>query len=547
MARERWRYVFRQGMANLHRPRNQTRAVVTALGFGVGLLAALYLIQSNLLRQVSLTTARTTGQPNLVFIDIQSDQAAGVEKAITDAGHPVVQAIPLIPMRITGVNGRTNAQLMEDTATARRPSQGLLRREYRSTWRDTIVSSEKLIGGAMWHGRGEGVPDSTGALVYPMSLTGDVATDLRVHIGDRITWDVQGLVLQTKLVALREVDWARFEPNFFAVFSTAALEHAPATWVVLTHVDDGGERAVLQRTVAEHFSNVIAFDIALLQKTVERIFRKVAIAVRFMAGFSLITGALVLLGAVAAGRLQRIREGALLKTLGATRRQLTRILLTEYLALGALSALVGVGLASLGAWAFVKFVLTLEFVLPIVPLGVVFVLTAVLVAVVGLTASREVFRRTAMEVLREVQGPTLCRPENEEGPSRAPLFGLPGNSRSGTHHVYAAGPGRHAELGGRAVPAAHEDRVAQGQRLSRPRGTGGEPDPVKKPPPFQSAPPLMSAPAPLFSRGPCGYGAAGLLPPPDALMSPATWTKFAAVRPPSGTMAPPLWNFTWPW
>ncbi len=401
-AREQWPYVLRQGLANLHRPRNQTRAVITALGFGVGLLAALYLIQSNLLRQVSLTTSRTVGKPNLVFIDIQSDQAAGVQRAITSLGHPVVQAIPLVPMRITAVNGRTNAQLLADSQIARRPQPWTLRREYRSTWRDTVVSSETLTRGAMWHRRGEGVADSAGTIVYPMSLSTDLATDLKVGIGDRVTWDVQGLPLETRIVALRDVDWARFEPNFFAVFSTASLEKAPATWVVLTRVEDAGQRAVLQRNVAEHFSNVIAFDIALLQHTVERIFNKVAIAVRFMAGFSLITGALVLLGAVTAGRLQRIREGALLKTLGATRRQLSRILLTEYLALGALSAIVGIGLASVGAWAFVKWVLKLDFSLPVVPLGVVLVLTALLVAVVGLTASREVFRRTAMEVLREV-------------------------------------------------------------------------------------------------------------------------------------------------
>jgi putative ABC transport system permease protein len=132
------------------------------------------------------------------------------------------------------------------------------------------------------------------------------------------------------------------------------------------------------------------------------VFAKVALAVRFMALFSLSTGALVLLGAVAAGRLQRIREGALLKALGATRRQLSRILLTEYLTLGALAALVGVGLAILGAWAFVHWVLNLSFAVPPLSMGVVFVATAALVALVGLTASREVFRRTAMEVLRDV-------------------------------------------------------------------------------------------------------------------------------------------------
>jgi len=399
-ARERWPFVLRQGLANLHRPRNQTRAILTALGFGVGLLAALYLVQANLLRQVAFNTAQTAGRPNLVFIDIQQDQAAGVQQAVRDAGHRILQAVPIIPMRVASINGRTVAQFQADTAAARRPSWAL-RREYRSTWRDSANASETLTRGAWWHGRGEGVRDSTGTLIYPLSLTNDVAADLHAGIGDRITWDVQGQKVATRIVALRDVDWARFEPNFFAVFSSAALDRAPSSWVVLTGVQSATDRAVLQRNIAERFPNVIAFDVALIQQTVERIFRKVAVAVRFMAGFSLITGALVLLGAVAAGRMQRIREGALLKALGATRRQLSRILLTEYLALGVLSSLTGVGLAVLGAWAFVHWVLELSFAVPSLALGAVFVLTALLVAVVGLTASREVFRRTAMEVLRD--------------------------------------------------------------------------------------------------------------------------------------------------
>jgi putative ABC transport system permease protein len=397
----RWPYVVRQGLANLHRPRNQTRTVVTALGFGVGLLAALYLVQANLLRQVVMATRMAEGRPNIVFVDVQQDQVAGVELAVRSGGHPILQSVPLVPMRITAVNGRTVQQLLADTS-AKRPVQWTLSREYRSTWRDSLVGSEKLVRGAWWHGTGAGVTDSAGNRVYPMSLASDVAADLRASVGDRITWDVQGLKVDTRVVAIREVDWARFEPNFFAVFSSAALAKAPATFLVLTRVAESGRRAILQRNVAERFPNVIAFDVAVVQGTIERIFGKVAIAVRFMAGLSLTTGALVLLGAVAAGRLQRIREGALLKALGATRRKLTRILLTEYLALGALAALVGVGLASLGGWAFVHWVFKLPYAVPAVSLAAVFLATAVLVALVGLTASREVFRRTAMDVLRDV-------------------------------------------------------------------------------------------------------------------------------------------------
>jgi putative ABC transport system permease protein len=392
-------YVVRQGLANLHRPRNQSRAVVTALGFGVGLLATLYLVQANLLRQILKATLENRSRPNVVFIDIQRDQIQGFEQTVRGTGP--LQTVPIVPMRIAAVNGRTADQLLADTGQ-NRPQSWTLRREYRSTWRDTLVGTEKLVRGRWWRGNGEPVRDSAGTPVYPLSLSTEVVQDLHVVIGDRITWEIQGRKIETRLVAVREVDWARFEPNFFAVFPSAALAEGPASFVVLLRLDDAGRRAVLQRAVAERFPNVIAFDIAVVQRTVQRIFNRVALAIRFMAVFSLVIGTLVLLGAVAAGRLQRIREGALLKALGATRRQLTRILLTEYLALGLLAALVGIGLASAGAWAFTKWVLELPFVLPALPLGAVLLGTALLVALVGVTASRDVFRRTAIEVLRDV-------------------------------------------------------------------------------------------------------------------------------------------------
>ncbi|MBI4541816.1 MAG: FtsX-like permease family protein [Gemmatimonadetes bacterium] len=395
--RARWPFVARQGIANLYRPRNQTRTVVVALGFGVALLATLYLVQANLLRQVTRSTRAAQGRPNLVFIDIQPDQVDGVSGLVRAAHRPLLQSVPIVPMRIAAINGRPAGDLLKDT-TARRPEEWSLRREYRSTYRDTGTASERLVKGAWWRGRGAVSPGSP----YPVSLSTDIAEDLRVGIGDAITWTVQGATVETRVVSLREVDWARFEPNFFAVFSTAALERAPHSMVLLTRAAGAADRALLQRAVAERFPNVTSLDVALLQRTVERIMSRVALAIRFMAALSLATGALVLLGAVAAGRLERIREGALLKTLGATRRQLERILVAEYVALGVLAAVVGIGLAVAGGWAFTRFVLDLEFAVPALPLAAVFALTTLLVALVGVTASREVFRRTAMEVLRDV-------------------------------------------------------------------------------------------------------------------------------------------------
>jgi putative ABC transport system permease protein len=397
-ALRRWPYVLRQGLANLHRPRNQTRSVVTALGFGVALLATLYLVQANLLRQVDLAILNASGRPNMVFLDIQPDQTAGVTEVLREQGHPVLQVVPLVPMRIQGINGRSAASLLRDT-TAARPSSWALRHEYRSTYRDSLTPSEKLVRGAWWTGTGA----ARRGRAFPVSLSSDIAADLKVGVGDSIAWNVQGTRIVTRVVAIRQVDWARFEPNFFAVFPSAALARAPHFSVVLTRVEDAARRARLQRAVVERYPNVTSVDVALVQRTVERIMGRVALAVRFMAAFSLASGSLVLLGAVAAGRLERIREGALLKALGATRRQLGRIFLVEYLALGSLAALVGVGLATAGAWAFTRYVFELSsFAAPLLPLGAVFAASGALVALIGLTASREVFRRTAMEVLRDV-------------------------------------------------------------------------------------------------------------------------------------------------
>ncbi len=388
----RWPYVVRQGIANLHRPRNQTRAVVIALGFGVALLATLYLVEANLLGQVKFSILATEGRPNLALLDVQQDQEPGVAALIRGSGHPLLQQVPMVPMRIAGINGRTVDQILHGPAS--RAHGWPLRREYRSTYRDTATASERIVSGAWWHGAGAGPP-------YPVSLSTDIAQELHVSLGDRIDWTVQGATVPTRVVALREVDWERLEPNFFAVFSSAALAAAPHTTVDLTRVDDAAARARLIREVAVRYPNVTSVDVALIEATVHRVLARVSLAIRFMAFFALAAGTLVLLGAVAAGRLERIREGALLKTLGATRRQLSRILLSEYLALGLLAGAVGIGLAAGLAWASMHFVFDLPFTLPALPLLGVLAGTAAVVGAIGLGASREVFAKTAMEVLRE--------------------------------------------------------------------------------------------------------------------------------------------------
>jgi putative ABC transport system permease protein len=387
-----WPYVWRQGLANLHRPANQTVTLVLAIGFGAFLLGTLFLVQHNLLRQLRLSGG--SARPNLVLFDIQPDQLRPVESEIRNAGLSMTSPTPIVPMRIRSVKGRPITQLLAgDSASGDGPSNAwVFRREYRSTYRDSLVRTERIVAGT-FHG------ETSSPVGISVEL--DVARQLGVGVGDEVVWDVQGIGLPSRVTSLREVDWARFEPNFFVVFPPSALERAPQTLVLLTRIGSPAERGRFQRRLAERFSNVSTLDLSMLQEALERLVDRVALAIRFMALFSLGVGALVLVGALATSRLQRIREGALLRTLGATRSQILRVALAEYLSLGLLASTVAFVLAAAAGWALARFVFEGRFSLPLLPMTGLTLSIVALTVLVGLANSRDVVRRTPLEVLRD--------------------------------------------------------------------------------------------------------------------------------------------------
>ena len=391
LIRAGWPFVVRQGIANLYRPANQTRAVVLALGFGVFLITTLYQVQTSLLGRIAFTTDTT--RPNVIFFDVQEDQGAPLDSLIRAAGHPVSQRAPIVAMRIAAINGRTVADIMADTAEGNR-SMWPLRREYRSTYRDTIVGSETLVEGRWF-------PGSSGDGISEISFEREVATELGLELGDTVTWDVQGVRVPTRVTSFREVDWARFEPNFFVVFQPGSLAGAPKQFVILTDVEGDEAVAQLQRAAVRRFPNVSSLDLSLIQRTIGNILEKVSVAVRFMAVLSLAMGIPVLFSAIAATRRERLREGVLLKTLGATRAQIRRVLMSEYAILGLLGSLTGMLLSFAGAWALSRFLFEIPFRPALGPALLITIGMMGLTVVIGLLTGREVFRETPMVALRE--------------------------------------------------------------------------------------------------------------------------------------------------
>ncbi|MDQ2766112.1 MAG: FtsX-like permease family protein, partial [Gemmatimonadota bacterium] len=376
--------------------------------FGAFLLGTLALVQGNLLRQLASTADASAA--NLAFFDVQTDQVSRLDSMLRSDSFPALARVPIVPMRIASYHSRKPVvRAPEKRRDANAPNDGrggdpdanrpswAVRREYRSSYRDSLTSSEKIIAGKWWTSVG---PDADGA--FEISLEQSLAEELGVIVGDTITWDVQGVRIRTRVTSLREVQWARFEPNFFVVFQPAALREAPQSYVLLTRVNDDASRARLQRDAVQRFPNVSTIDLSLIENAVGRILDRVSLAVRFMALFSVVTGVLVLVSAVAASRRQRVRESVLLKTLGATRAQIVRMLFTEYALLGAIGSLAGILLAIGGGWAAMHFIFKTPFSIAPLALATVAAATMLLTVVTGLLAARDVFAATPMAALREV-------------------------------------------------------------------------------------------------------------------------------------------------
>ena len=408
-------YVVRQGIANLHRPNNRTVLLLLALGLGTFLILTLYLTRTTLLNQIDL--AGEGSRPNLVFFDIQDDQIEPFTALAAKNGAPLMQAAPIVTMKIASLKGRPLEEIMrrrqqsaeppatepgaaeppraENRRDGSRVSRGMLNREYRSTYRAKLTGSERVVAGTF---EGKVAP---GVAVVPISVEEGLLRDLQIGLGDEIEWDVQGVPLRTKVTSVRAVEWRRLESNFFVVFPEGAIEAAPKTFVAALRTAKPEDSARIQREMVAAFPNVSAIDLALILQALDGIFSKVAFVIQFMALFTVLTGVIVLVGAVLNGRYQRVRETVLLRTLGATRRQLVQIQLVEYAILGVLAAVVG-GALSIGGNALVAhFVFKMTPATPpLLILGAVATAAAVTV-VTGLLTSRGVTDHPPLEILRQ--------------------------------------------------------------------------------------------------------------------------------------------------
>jgi len=383
-------YVWRQGISNLFRPNNQTTIVLVTLGMGILLIGTLNLSRDMLLNRIHLQTGEE--QPNLVFYDIQTDQQEGLQHLIESEGGDLMEHVPIVTMRLSRLHGRTVRDLRADSTAGMR--RWVLNREYRVTYRDHLTDAETLIDGE-WTPSVDGIDQ-----FIPISLEESIAEELQVQIGDTLEFDLQGVLLQTTIGSIRNVDFQRPRPNFFVLFPAGALEAAPQFFASVVRTGGEDQTADLQQLVAATYPNISAIDIGLVLDSIERFLGQVGMAIRFMTLFTLVAGLIVLAVSIAVSRNQRIREAVLLRTLGASRREITTIQLIEYILLGLLASLAGLILALGASWGIARFWFELQMRPDLLSLSSILAGVLIFTVLTGFLSMRNTLHQKPFELLR---------------------------------------------------------------------------------------------------------------------------------------------------
>ncbi|WP_416356398.1 ABC transporter permease [Aureimonas phyllosphaerae] len=381
---------LRLAIGNIHRPGALTASVVLSLGLGLTLLVTLASIDRNLRSGIGGTLAARA--PNFFFVDIQSAEVEPFRARIAElAPGSTLTDVPMLRGRITQLRG-------EDVSKIEVPPEGawVLRGDRGITYDATLPDGARLTAGEWWPADYAGEP--------LVSFAAEEAGELGLKLGDTITVNVLGRDITARIANLREVQWESLAINFVMVFSPNTFAGAPHAW--LATLDMANDTADAERAVLSGISNTFPAVTTVRVKdaldAVNALVAQLALAIRAAAAVALVASVLVLSGALAAGNRARVHDAVVLKTLGATRATLIRAYVTEYMSLGAATALFAVGAGALAAWYVVARIMRLPFAFDGGLALMTLVAALVLTVGFGLAGTWRILGQKAAPVLREL-------------------------------------------------------------------------------------------------------------------------------------------------
>jgi putative ABC transport system permease protein len=374
---------LRHGLANLYRPGNQSAAVLASLGTGVMLILAVYLMQSSLLRDLRNTASPKL--PNVFVIDVTTDEAAGV-KDFFQHQPGVTQALDLMPV-VAGRFVSLNGQPLDKLKDKHFPRRMLENAEL--SWSDAPPAGDKVTQGKWWNS----------ADAAELAIGEGAAKRLQLGLGSAVQLEVGGRVLALKVAAIYRADGEHPGARVSFILPSGQLKDEPATWYGGAHIDTKQVPA-MERALFAAYPTVTVINIADVLDRIESVVDQITFVVRFLAGFSILAGLMILASSIASSRFRRMREAVVLKTLGATRMRIVRTFSVEFSVLGLLAGSVGVVFANILTRVLLR-KLEVDFHIDWYATLVSLVGTAILATATGWIASYRILGLRPLEVLRE--------------------------------------------------------------------------------------------------------------------------------------------------
>lgn len=376
-----WRY----GLANLRRRTWASLLQIMALGLGIMAMLMLTLVRTELI--VKWQESMPADMPNRFAVNIQDDQLADVKAHFSELKLATPDLYPMIRGRLVAIAGRDVRGADYTDLRARR----LVEREFNLSWAHTLRPDNKVVAGKFW------APDTT-ATEY--SVEEGIAKTVGIKLGDELTFEIAGSRFPARVTSIRKVDWDSFKPNFFVIASPPLLKSYPASWITSFHLSQGQEEVV--SNLVRRFPNVSVIDLTAIMAQFQRITDQVSRAVEFVFVFAILAGLVVLFAAITSTQEERIFEGAILRTIGASRRQLTILQLAEFLTIGLLAGAIAAAGAVGTAMALSERVFQVAYqphwMLPTVGL----IVGALGVAIAGLLGTRRAVDSPPLQTIRAV-------------------------------------------------------------------------------------------------------------------------------------------------
>ncbi len=375
-----WRY----GISNLRRRSGNTVIQVVAFGLGIMAMLLLTLVRTDLV--ANWQQQLPADAPNTFLINVQQQQIEPVRSFLSRAGVGTPQFFPMVKGRLTAINDRSVSA--EDYEEDR--AQHLVRREFNLSWAASLDSDNHITAGRWW--------DEPATAKMQWSVEEGLAKTLGIKHGDSIQFEVAGQQFNAEVSSLRKVSWDSFRVNFFVTSPPGHLPVEQASYITAFHLPNhlrhsGGE-------LLQQFPTITMIDVEEVMQRVRGVISRVAMAVEFVFLFTLLAGFTVLFAAMQSSQDERMREVAILRTLGAGNATIRRALLAEFGTMGLLSGLLAALAATAVAWVLAIQVFQMEWAFNLTIWWAGLLAGGTIIPLAGLLSARQVLNTPPLLVLR---------------------------------------------------------------------------------------------------------------------------------------------------